>query len=45
MLAHIKQLIEFFAPYCADRSTLDELHRMVSDNRSWHKAHDLAPRQ
>ena len=44
MLAHVKQLIELFAPHCPDRSTLDELRRMVSDNRSWHKAHDLFDR-
>jgi len=44
MLAHIKQLIELFAPLCSDRSTLDELHRMVSDDRSWRKAHDLFDR-
>ncbi len=44
MLAHIKQLIELFAPQCPDRSTLDELHRMVSDKRSWHNAHDLFDR-
>ncbi len=44
MLAHITQLIELFAPHCPDRSTLDELHRLVSDKRSWHKAHDLFDR-
>jgi hypothetical protein len=27
-----------------DRSTLDELHRMIGNEGSWHKAHDLFDR-
>jgi hypothetical protein len=44
MLTHMKQLVEFFAPHCGDRTTLDELHRMVEEQRSWPKAHDLFDR-
>jgi phage shock protein A len=41
MLEHMKGLIEVFAARSRDRSTLDELHQMIGDQRSWHKAHDL----
>ena len=44
MLTHMKQLIELFAPLCDDRTTLDELHRMIEVQRSWPKAHDLFDR-
>ena len=44
MLTHMKQLIELFAARCPDRSTLDELHRMIDDQQSWRKAHDLFDR-
>ena len=44
MLDHIKRLIELFAQHCSDRTTLDELHRMIDDRRSWPKAHDLFDR-
>lgn len=40
----MKQMIELFAPHCEDRSTLDELHRMIDDQRSWPRAHDLFSR-
>jgi hypothetical protein len=40
-LDQMKRLVETFAPYAQDRGTLDELHRMISDQRSWHMAHDL----
>lgn len=43
-LEQIKKLIELFATHVEDRSTLEELHSMLSDNRSWHKAHDLFDR-
>jgi hypothetical protein len=35
------QLIDLFARHCADRKTLEELRRMVGDERTWHEAHDL----
>jgi hypothetical protein len=44
MLDHMKRLIELFAPRCSDRSTLNELHQMVADRNTWHKAHDLFDR-
>jgi len=44
MLKYIKKLIELFAPYCRDRSTLDELYRMIDDRKAWHGAHDLFSR-
>ena len=40
----MKQLIELFAARCKDRSTLDELHAMLCDERTWHQAHDLFDR-
>ncbi len=42
--SHITQLVDLFAKRCTDRSTLDELRRMVEDKGSWHKAHDLFTR-
>ena len=44
MLGQIKRLIETFAPLVEDRSTLDELHRMIDDERSWRNAHDIFDR-
>lgn len=41
MLTAMKHLIDRFARHCDDRSTLDELRRMVDDENSWQKAHDL----
>ena len=37
----MKHLTLIFAEESTDRSTLDELHHMAGDRRSWHKAHDL----
>jgi hypothetical protein len=34
------RLVEVFAARVDDRSTLDDLHRMIGDKSSWHKAHD-----
>jgi hypothetical protein len=44
MLDQMRQLIEMFAARSFDRSTLDELHRMIADDNSWFKAHDLFQR-
>jgi len=44
MLDQMNQLIELFAARSHDRSTLDELHQMIADRRSWPKAHDLFQR-
>jgi hypothetical protein len=41
MLDAMKQLIEVFATRSHDRSTLDELHRMIGDHKTWSKAHEL----
>lgn len=41
MLNQIKRLVEMFASHAKDRSTLDELRRMIDDEQTWHKAHDL----
>jgi hypothetical protein len=41
MLDQMKRLVETFSDHAQDRSTLDELHRMISNPSSWHKAHDL----
>src|SRR5712692_11090404 len=40
----MKRLIEMFAARSHDRSTLDELHGMISDHQTWHKAHGLFQR-
>jgi hypothetical protein len=40
----MKHMIEVFSNHAQDRSTLDELNRMISDQSSWHKAHDLFSR-
>ena len=40
----MKRLIEIFAARSSDRSTLDELHRMVGDRGTWNRAHDLFQR-
>jgi hypothetical protein len=37
-------LIRLFSPHCADRATLDELHRMIGNQSSWSKAHGLFDR-
>jgi len=34
-------LIRLLAPHCEDRATIDALSSMLSDERSWAKAHDL----
>lgn len=41
MLDAMKRFIEMFAARTTDRSTLDDLHRMIADRGTWHKAHDL----
>jgi hypothetical protein len=40
----IGELIEFFLPYCADRSTLSELSVMASNPTQWREAHKLFSR-
>ena len=44
MLNEMKNLIEVFAAGVADRSTMDELHAMIGDTKSWPKAHALFQR-
>jgi hypothetical protein len=44
MLDQMKRLIEMFAARSRDRSTLDELHRMIADDSTWPKAHNLFQR-
>lgn len=44
MLDAMKSFIEMFAARTADRSTLDELQRMIADRGTWHKAHALFQR-
>jgi len=40
----MKRLITLFAEHSSDRSTLDELYRMIADWDTWHEAHDLFQR-
>jgi hypothetical protein len=44
MISQMLRLVELFAARVDDRSTLDDLHRMIGDEDSWHKAHDLFDR-
>ncbi len=44
MLNDVKSLIEMFAAGLRDRSTLDELHTMIGDHKTWPKAHALFQR-
>jgi len=44
MLDEMKRMIEMFAPRSRDRSTLDELHQIIGNCRTWPKAHDLFQR-
>ena len=44
MIGQMIRLVETFSTRVEDRSTLDELHRMIGDDRSWHKAHELFDR-
>ena len=41
MVNQIKRLGEIFIARTSDRRTLDELHRMIGERGTWHKAHDL----
>jgi hypothetical protein len=41
MLDEMRRLIEAFAAHSQDRSTLDELHGMIGDRKTWHEAHAL----
>jgi hypothetical protein len=40
----IAELVTFFLPHCADRSTLSELKAMASDSKQWREAHKLFSR-
>jgi hypothetical protein len=37
-------LIRLLAGHVSDRSTLDELHGMIADRKSWRRGHDLFSR-
>jgi hypothetical protein len=41
MIGQMLAMAELFAQHVDDRSTLDELHRMIADEDLWHEAHDL----
>jgi len=44
MVDAMKRLVEMFAARTTDRSTLDELQRMLADRDTWHEAHELFQR-
>ena len=44
LTAHMKQLLELFAPSSSDRETMDELLDMLDHDEAWHRAHDLFSR-
>lgn len=44
MIQQMLRLVEAFSERVDDRSTLDELYQIISDESSWHKAHDLFDR-
>jgi len=41
ILDDIANLIRLFEPHCEDRSTLHEIERMLGNQESWSKGHDL----
>ena len=41
VLNDMEALVRLLAPHCEDRTTIDELGVMLSDHRSWFKAHDV----
>jgi hypothetical protein len=44
MIQQMLRLVAVFSARVEDRSTLDDLYRMIGDESSWHKAHDLFSR-
>jgi predicted transcriptional regulator len=44
LLDQLRRLLETFANRVEDRSTLDELHRIIGEPESWSEAHDLFSR-
>lgn len=40
----VGELVAYFLPHCADRSTLSELKVMASDAEKWREAHELFSR-
>jgi hypothetical protein len=44
IVADMSRLISLFAPFCSERSTMDELARMLQDDEQWTKGHDLFDR-
>jgi hypothetical protein len=44
MVDAMMRLVALFAPLCADRRTMDELARMLTDEDQWTRGHDLFDR-
>jgi hypothetical protein len=44
MIRQMLRLVEIFSARAEDRSTLDELSRMIGNESSWQNAHDLFDR-
>ncbi len=40
----MSRLVALFTPHCVERSTLDELGRMIIDHGQWSRGHDLFDR-
>jgi len=41
VVAAMRDLVDFFEPYCTEKSTLDQLRQMFPDRSRWQKAHAL----
>jgi hypothetical protein len=41
ILSDMEGLIRLLTPQCDDRTTIDALNAMLSERRTWSKAHDL----
>ncbi|OWV80055.1 hypothetical protein ATY78_09975 [Rhizobium sp. R635] len=41
MIAHIRRLLQFFAPHCREVETNERLLKMIDDRGSWQGAHNL----
>lgn len=38
---HLQALVRLLAPRCSDRTTMDALAKVIPDESSWPRAHDL----
>jgi hypothetical protein len=44
IIVRMQSLLDFFAEYCAERTTMDELRQLLPVRDRWQRAHDLFQR-